>query len=231
MVRPDIQVFGTALLLSGAALLLSPVAARADDDPWVVRLRAIYIAPTNDSNATAVAGGVLLPENAVHVTDRWAPEMDIEYFFQKNWSAELILTYPQKHEVTVEGATIYPGGKATTVPAVNVGSFKELPPTLTVKYNFLPDGAIRPYVGVGINVTSVMNVNLNVPTVGALRLDSTNVGFAAQAGFDYRLAANWFVNMDVKYLQIEPDLKYNGTKIATVKVDPIVAGVGIAYRF
>ena len=53
----------------------------------------------------------------------------------------------------------------------------------------------------------------------------------AQAGLDYRLARNWFLNADVKYVQIEPDLKYRDVKIATVKVDPILAGVGIAYRF
>ena len=80
-------------------------------------------------------------------------------------------------------------------------------------------------------MTSIMDVNLNVPTVGAVKLDSTAVGFAAQAGLDYRLAGNWFLNADIKYVQIEPDLKYDGIKIATVKVDPILAGVGIAYRF
>jgi outer membrane protein W len=32
-------------------------------------------------------------------------------------------------------------------------------------------------------------------------------------------------------LSHRPDLKYDGVKIATVKVDPILAGVGIAYRF
>jgi outer membrane protein W len=31
-------------------------------------------------------------------------------------------------------------------------------------------------------------------------------------------------------VQIEPALKYDGVKIATIKIDPILAGVGIAYR-
>ncbi len=70
-----------------------------------------------------------------------------------------------------------------------------------------------------------------MPTVGAVKLDSTTVGAAAQAGFDYKLRGNWFINADVKYVQIEPDLKYNGNKLGTVKVNPILAGVGIAYRF
>jgi outer membrane protein W len=37
--------------------------------------------------------------------------------------------------------------------------------------------------------------------------------------------------MDVKYVETEPDLKFEGSKIATVKVDPILAGIGIGYRF
>jgi hypothetical protein len=32
-------------------------------------------------------------------------------------------------------------------------------------------------------------------------------------------------------VQIKPGLKYDGVKIATIKVDPILAGVGIAYWF
>jgi len=219
-----------AAALLGSTLLLIP-AARADEDPWVVRLRGIYIDPTNDSDAISVPGALLVPKNGIHVSDRWAPEVDFEYFFAKNWSTELVLTYPQRHEVTVKGATIYPSGAATPVSSVNIGSFKELPPTLTVKYNFLPDGAFRPYVGVGINVTSIMQVHLKVPTVGAVHLDSTSVGAVAQLGFDYRLAGNWFANMDVKYVQMEPDLKFGGTTLATVKVNPILAAVGIAYRF
>ncbi|MGO9936022.1 MAG: OmpW/AlkL family protein [Steroidobacteraceae bacterium] len=229
MIKTSIGGAAVAALL-GSALLAIP-AARADEDPWVVRLRGIYIAPSNDSDAISVPGTLLVPKNGIHVSDRWAPEVDFEYFFAKNWSTELVLTYPQRHEVTVKGATIYPSGTATTVSSVNIGSFKELPPTLTVKYNFLPDGAFRPYVGVGINVTSIMQQRLNVPTVGAVHLDSTSVGAVAQVGFDYQLTGNWFANLDVKYVQMEPDLKFGGTTLTTVKVNPILAAVGIAYRF
>ncbi|HUA26774.1 MAG TPA: OmpW family outer membrane protein [Steroidobacteraceae bacterium] len=230
MTKLNLAVIGATTLLSGA-LLAIPTAARADDGPWLVRLRGIYIAPTNDSDAISVPGALSVPKNSVHESDKWAPEMDFEYFFASHWSSELVLTYPQRHDVTVKNATIYPSGSAATVPSVVIGSFKELPPTLTLKYNFLPDGVFRPYVGAGINVTSISDVRLNVPTVGAVKLESTTVGFATQAGFDYRLVRNWFMNVDLKYVQIEPDLKYSGRKIATVKVDPILAGVGIAYRF
>jgi outer membrane protein len=43
--------------------------------------------------------------------------------------------------VTVEKSAL--GGPA------DIGTFKHLPPILTVKYNFNPGGKIRPYVGAG----------------------------------------------------------------------------------
>jgi outer membrane protein len=227
--KSTVGVAAAALL--GSALLSINVARADEEGPWVVRLRGIYIAPSNDSDAISVPGTLLVPKDGIHVSDRWAPEVDFEYFFATHWSSELVLTYPQRHEVTVKGATIHPSGAATTVSSINIGSFKELPPTLTVKYNFLPHSTFRPYMGVGINVTSIMQQRLNVPTVGAVHLDSTSVGAVAQLGFDYRLRGNWFANMDVKYVQMEPDLKFGGTTLATVKVNPILAAIGIAYRF
>jgi outer membrane protein len=102
---------------------------------------------------------------------------------------------------------------------------------LTAKYNFLPDGAFRPYLGVGINLTIISDVHLTVPTVGPLTLDSTSVGPAAQAGFDVQLAPNWFLNADVKWAQIRSDVKFEGTRISQARLDPLLYGIGIGYRF
>ncbi len=60
-----VAVLGAAALLSGA-LSLVPSAARADESPWVVRLRGIYIDPTNDSDVVSVPGAVHVPKNGVH---------------------------------------------------------------------------------------------------------------------------------------------------------------------
>ena len=49
-----------------------------------------------------------------------------------------------------------------------IGTFKHLPPVLTAKYNFIPDGIFRPYVGVGINLTIISDVHVNVPTPSEL---------------------------------------------------------------
>jgi len=203
-----------------AAMLSVSAATTAHAEDWEVRLRAIYLAPANDSDAYAP---LRIPADAIHINDKWLPDLDAEYFFTPHWSTELVLTYPQKQTVTLEHSAL--GGP------VDIGSFKHLPPTLTGKYNFLPDRAFQPYIGAGLNVTWIMDVNLQVPTVGRLTLDRTSIGAAAQGGFDYRIGKHWYLNADAKWLMLRSDVKFNGGKISQARLDPFLVGIGVGYRF
>jgi outer membrane protein len=204
----------TPLALATIGATLAMAVARAEDDPWEVRLRAVYLDPANKSDA--IAG--LAPANAIHINSKVLPDLDFEHFFTPNWSAELVLTYPQSQTVSVSGT--------------DIGTFKHLPPVLTAKYNFLPQQDFQPYVGAGVNLTLISNVNLAVPGVGKLDLSSSSVGPALQAGFDYRVAEHWFLNADVKWFKLGSDVDLVGVgKISTVHIDPFLFGVGIGYRF
>jgi outer membrane protein len=113
-----------------------------------------------------------------------------------------------------------------------IGSFKHLPPTLTLQYHFLPDGQIRPYVGMGINYTRISGVSLRSNIAGAnLQLESSSVGGALQAGVDVKLTKNMFLNFDIKKIYIASDIMVNGTKSSAIKLDPLAVGVGIGWRF
>src|SRR5450631_3513138 len=170
-----------ALALSVLGAIVTFSTARADDDPWEVRLRGVYLVPTNESDA--IPG--LIPPNAITINKKWLPDLDFEYFFAPHWSAELVLTYPQTQDVYVENTPI--------------GTFKHLPPTLTVKYDFLPGQNFQPYVGAGVNITLIHDVRLAVPGVGTLNLNSTSVGPAFQVGFDYKIRDHWYLNADIKW--------------------------------
>ncbi len=207
-------------LLMGVASAVSIPSARADDGPWEIRLRAVYLNPSNKSDAYTPLG---IPSDAIHVNAKWLPDIDFEYYFAQHWSSELLLTVPQKQQVTVMQSAL--GGPT------NIGSFKHLPPTITVKYGFMPQAVIRPYLGAGVNITYISDVNLTVPTVGRLDLDRWSVGPAVQGGFDWKLADHWYANLDVKWAMIRSDVKFNGTKISEARIDPVLAGVGIGYRF
>jgi outer membrane protein len=182
----------------------------AQESPLLVRARAVYIDPANQSAPVGGAGA----SDRIHVSTKTIPELDVSYFFTPNWAAELILTYPQKHDVTLDGAKI--------------GSFKHLPPTLTAQYHFLPGANINPYVGAGVNYTLISSVSL---LNGAGSLEHDSMGLALQAGVDFKLDKNWSINLDVKKVQIRSDVNISGVRASEVKVDPLLVGVGVGYRF
>ncbi|HAD32303.1 MAG TPA: OmpW family protein, partial [Methylophaga sp.] len=68
-----------------------------------------------------------------------------------------------------------------------------------------------------------------------VKLDSS-WGWAAQAGVDIAINQDWFINMDVKYLDIDTTASFKnvlGTNSAKIDadIDPFVYGIGIGRRF
>lgn len=198
-----------ALSLAAIGFTATQVMAQ-EQSPWQVRARVVNISPANGSDPVGGVGAA----DRITVSSKEIPEVDITYFFTPNWSAELILTYPQKHDVMLDGAII--------------GSFKHLPPTLTAQYHFAPEAKISPYVGAGVNYTRISDVNL---LKGAGDLENSSVGLALQAGVDFKLDKNWSLNLDVKKVQIRSDVTISGAKVSAVKVDPWLVGIGVGYRF
>ncbi|WP_198968701.1 OmpW/AlkL family protein [Xylophilus sp. ASV27] len=209
-------IVGTSL----GVMSILPAAAQEAQGNWLVRARAVRLDTANKSDPIAALS---VPGDAITVNDKTIPELDVTYFFTPNIAAELVLTVPQKQNVTVRQSAL--GGP------VDIGTFKHLPPTLMLQYHFMPEATFRPYVGAGVNYTRISSVKLAVPTVGQLGLDHNSFGFAVGAGVDIALAKNVFLNFDIKKVQISSDVKLGGQKLSTVKIDPWLFGVGIGYRF
>lgn len=200
----------TAAVAALASSFAAPVFAQEAQSPWLVRVRAVNLSPENKSDPIAGQGA----SDQLTINNKLIPEFDISYFFTPNIAAELVLTYPQKQDVRLSGTKI--------------GSFKHLPPTLTLQYHFMPEAAFSPYVGAGINYTRISSVELP----NGLQLDSSSFGGALQLGVDYKLDKNWMLNFDIKKVQISSDVKNaSGTKISSVKIDPWLIGIGVGYRF
>jgi outer membrane protein len=193
-----------------ALIAVAASQAMAQESPWLVRARAVYIDPDNKSTPVGGAGA----SDRLEVATKTIPELDISYFFTPHISAELILTYPQKHKVRLDGAEI--------------GSFKHLPPTLTAQYHFAPGATINPYVGVGVNYTRISKVRL---LDGAGDLENDSWGLALQAGVDLRINERWSINADVKKVNIRSDVYVGGANASHLKVDPLLFGLGVGYRF
>ncbi len=193
-----------------AALTLMAGNVVAQESPWLVRVRAVHIDTADKSDPVAGVGAA----DRIHVSNKTIPEVDISYFFTQHIATELILTYPQKHDVTLDGAKI--------------GTIKHLPPTLTVQYHFMPEATFRPYLGAGVNYTTFSKVNL---LDGAASLEHDSFGLALQAGADVAIDKHWSLNFDIKKVQIRSDVMIAGAKASRVKVDPVLLGVGVGYRF
>ena len=189
-------------LTSGAAF------AQQAESPWLVRVRAVHLDSANkDSTGLGLS-----------VNNKTIPEVDISYFFNKNVAAELILTVPQKHDLRSNGT--------------NIGSLKHLPPSLLLQYHFDAPG-FKPYVGAGINYTRFSSVRFDPAVAAALNpsIDKNSFGGALQVGVDIPLSKNLYLNFDVKKVYIKTDVFAGGAKQGTFKVDPVLVGVGLGWRF
>ena len=196
------QIVVAALLAAGT--VTGAMAQSSGEGAWMVRARAVNL---DMSNKDSTGLGLV-------VNNKTIPEVDVTYFLTPNVAAELILTVPQKQ-------TVYSNG-------VSIGTFKHLPPTLLAQYHFTGLQGYRPYVGVGINYTDISKVSL---LGGAVTLDQDSWGGALQAGVDIALDRNWSINLDVKKVYIKTRVYSGGANAGTLRLDPVLAGVGIGYRF
>jgi len=220
-----------AALMTGTALTGFAGAATAEDNPWMLRARAIAVLP--DESAALSAGGAGLAGDA-DIGEQYVPEFDITYFFTDNIAAELILAVTP-HDVSAVNVTV-PG--ALTNATVDLGDVWLLPPTLTLQYHFRNAGKFKPYVGAGVNATFFFNEDEG-PVADGMDYDPS-FGPALQAGFDYDLdgqEGGFALNVDVKKIWINTDVTVDFTTAlgatvnADVDINPLVVGVGLAYKY
>lgn len=198
------RIAGTAAAAGMALAMALP--AQAEQGDWLMRARLLQLRPSVSSTI-----------GTLDVSNEITPEVDFSYFFTENIAAELILA-TQRHTVKNAG--------------VDLGKVSHLPPTVTLQYHFMPKETFRPYVGAGLNYTRFYNTSI---ALGAtpLNVDQNSWGAAVQAGFDYALDKKWFLNFDVKKIWIKTDVK-NGTTgafVSSLKIDPVVVGVGVGFKF
>ncbi len=215
-----------ALCLGGAALA-SDLPARKDVltlpvpetwNPWMIRVRALGVLP--DESARLKSGGARLTGAGVDISNSVVPELDITYFFTKNWATELVLGVT-RHQVTGTGV----------LDNARIGNTWLLPPTLTLQYHFTDFGAFKPYLGVGVNYTVYFDEEARGQFTH-FRLNNT-AGLALQAGADFMLDEHWGINVDVKKILImEPDVSLNHRAVTGhVTIDPWLVATGITYKF
>lgn len=216
--------------LAAAGLLASTASAQAQDKAgiaagdWLVRLRGIVVAPNESSSGITPA----IPTGKVGVGNAVMPEVDFTYMATDHIGAELIVS-STRHDIQ---------GREAISSLGKVGHTWVLPPTLTLQYHFMPKAAVRPYLGAGVNYTTFYSAKTSDSLNKALGQTSLSLkdsfGYALQGGVDIDLNKRFFLNLDVKYIDMRTTARLNtgGTINQTrVHIDPLVFGFGVGTRF
>jgi outer membrane protein len=200
-----------------AVASLAPIASYAqssDDNPWMLRVRAVDLLFQNGQSST-------VQQLNVKAQNEFIPEFDVSYFFTKNIATELVLSYPQQVNITA--------GSGNN----NIGKISALPPSLLIQYHFTDLGAFKPYVGAGVNYTIFGN-RQNFPALGnGVQVDQNSVGVVAQVGADYMFDKNWGLNLDVKYATMSTNVTavQGGANLGKLTLNPWMPAVGVTYKF
>ncbi|WP_397594094.1 OmpW family protein [Sphingorhabdus sp.] len=210
-----------SLLLAGMAA--TPAMAEAGDT--FIRVRGIMVAPNEDSTGIRPA----FPAETVSVNNAVAPEVDITHMLTNNFGVELIAA-TTKHSIS--------GTTGTTGTIGKLASTWVLPPTLTLQYHFAPEAKARPYVGAGVNWTLFYKEKASnglEAAVGQTNVNlSSSFGWAAQAGIDIDLNEKMFLNLDVKYIDLDTNARLRttaaGIQRVGVDINPFVFGVGVGFK-
>ena len=200
------------MLKQVALIALMGMSASAMAGQWQVKVGGSVISPTQDTTVPNVGH--------FEADHEYAFTPSVEYFFNDNISAELLLATPISHDVLVNG------DKAAKI--------KHLPPTLTAKYHFKNSTRFTPYIGVGGTAFIAWDEE------GVVKDVKEDFGFAGQIGFNFQPAdaKNWGVFFDARYAQLSPEVTLTddtaaalGIKKFDLDIDPMVYTIGYSYKF
>ncbi|WP_077049335.1 OmpW family protein [Pseudomonas sp. KK4] len=229
------SLLGASLI---ALAIAAPLAHAHQAGDILVRAGAITVNPNTDSSSVKVDQGPLrgadLGGKATLGSDTQLG-LNFAYMITDHLGLELLAATPFEHEVKIKG---------TALSAANgkLGSFKQLPPTLSLVYYPLDaKSAFQPYVGAGINYTWMYDehVGSEARANGFSNFNTKNSwGMAFQVGADYMLTDNILINAQMRYINIdtratvENDAVAPGTRArVNVDADPFIYMVGVGYRF
>lgn len=210
-------------LLLAPALLAASVAQAHQAGDVIVRIGAVAVDPQESSGNVFVGG----TNTGLKVGVDSNTQLGITgtFMLTDNLGIGVLGATPFKHNIQLKGVGRF-------------ASIKHLPPSVTLQYFPLDNtSAWQPYVGAGLNYTHFFSESLSSGAkdmgFSSLSLDNS-WGYALEAGMDYKLTDNIYLNAAVWYADISTTAKFKaGTESGKVNVDidPFVYMLSLGYKF
>ena len=220
-------------LAAGIAFAAGATAAQAgsENGNFMVRLQGTYLSTSDNTKSLFLDNADVTGAYKGETPNLVLPTATLTYFFNKNFAAELFCCFAKTD------VDIFTGAGAKVGNAAETWMF---PPIVTLQYHFTGLGAIKPYVGAGVQYIHYFSSKTGDNVLNAQGVKfGDSFGPAIQAGFDMSLGGGWYLNADVKKSWLDTKITWsNGTVPAafntlTAKhdLDPVTISVGVGYRF
>ncbi len=205
--------------------VFSPALASAEDGDWLIRA-GVHLLNPDKSNLEGVLGGDLVLDKGE------AFSLNAEYMLSQHVGIDLFVPTYFSLDLELKGL---PGGTQ------NIGETDLWTPIIGLNWHFNPDGAIRPYIGLGAafaNFTGEELTGGGLPAGSSIDFDQA-FGPAGRVGLDIGTSEHWFLNLDVRYIDLDTDVETNvpaglGSTtnfLGEANIDPWLYGVAVGYRF
>lgn len=220
--------FASLLGLAALACFAAAAAQAESASPWSLRMGAAQADFTADATLSLAAHP--LPDADLRVPSRRLPLGELAWAASDRWHARLALSAPPTINVHA-GARLL-----AMAPALRgeLGTLRIAPLLLTATYGFDPVGALRPYAGGGIAALRILRSTDG--DIAHLRADHA-WGGVLQAGVELPLGGDWSAYLDVRKAFVKTKLAgqvpaLGGPAVAgSVRLDPLLVGIGVGYRF
>lgn len=186
--------------------LVSACSVQAQDSPWLLRARLVKPELTYVPNP----GGFSVEQQGM-------PEMDVSYFFSRHWAAEFSFT-------ALKTQTVFSSG-------MSIGTFENLPPTLSLQYHLDRWSTFKPYVGAGITYTKHSTLTFTNPNIPSILMNNHTWGPALQLGVDVPLDERFSLNLDLKRSNFRSDISSLAFGAVDTKINLRIVSLGVGYRF
>ncbi len=231
------NTLGSALAAATLGSLAMPAMAYEQGN-WLLRAGWAQVAPNEDSGELEANGVNATGKDVLEISSASALGISATYMFNSVLGLDLLAATPFEHDISAKGDLAAMG-------IGDIGTTRQLPPTLTLQYYPMghshAQSPWQPYIGAGLNFTWFYDETLDdsfKAATGAQDKDfslSNSWGPAAMIGLDYVFSNNWIINASVMYAQISTEAEINNTALGDLKVDadvnPWVYRINVGYRF